>query len=128
MAISKRRTAHILVILPPDQQTTAGMPPLCSHQLPLATTRRGFLQRTGISLGTLALGSLFCDDARAASPFAQRKPPLPRNAKHVIHIFGAGAPSHLDTFDYNPTLNPPPFTPPPILPASAASAREIRTA
>jgi hypothetical protein len=82
------------------------MTPLCSHQLPLATTRREFLQRTGMSLGALALalGMLFTDEARAASALAPRKPPLPCKAKHVIHIFAGGAPPHLDTFDYKPNL------------------------
>jgi hypothetical protein len=80
------------------------MTPLCSHQLPLATTRREFLQRSGMSLGALALGTLFTDEAWAASALAPRKPPLPCKAKHVIHIFAGGAPSHLDTFDYKPTL------------------------
>jgi uncharacterized protein (DUF1501 family) len=57
-----------------------------------------------MSLGALALGTLLTDEARAASALAPRKPPLPCRAKQVIHIFAGGAASHLDTFDYKPTL------------------------
>lgn len=80
------------------------MNPLCHNQLPAATSRREFLQRTGMSLGALALGTLFSDEAQAATALAARKPSLPSKAKHVIHIFAGGAPSHIDTFDYKPTL------------------------
>ena len=33
-----------------------------------------------------------------------KRPPLPARAKHVVHIFAQGAPSHIDTFDPKPSL------------------------
>ena len=102
--MSRGRSGTFCVRFRPQRQTPFCMTPLCSNQLPAAATRREFLQRTGMSLGALALGTLFTDEARAASALAPRKPPLPCKAKHVIHIFAGGAPSHLDTFDYKPTL------------------------
>ncbi|MEK0446125.1 MAG: hypothetical protein RLZZ399_1446 [Verrucomicrobiota bacterium] len=80
------------------------MQSLCLNRLPLATTRREFLQRTGMSLGALALGTMVTDEARAAGALAARQPPLPCKAKRVIHIFAGGAPSQIDTFDSKPTL------------------------
>jgi len=32
-------------------------------------------------------------------PLAPKKAPLPAMAKHVIHIFAGGGPSHVDTWD-----------------------------
>jgi hypothetical protein len=42
--------------------------------------------------------------AAALSPLAPKDPPLPAKAKHVIHIFAGGAPSHVDTWDPKPAL------------------------
>jgi len=36
---------------------------------------------------------------------APRRPPLPAKAKHVIHIFANGGPSHVDTFDRKTALD-----------------------
>ena len=47
------------------------------------------------------------DEARAAGsadPLAPRQPHFAARAKHVIYLFQAGAPSHLDLFDYKPQL------------------------
>jgi hypothetical protein len=38
-------------------------------------------------------------------PLAPRRPPLPAKAKHVIHIFANGGPSHVDTFDRKTALD-----------------------
>ncbi len=70
-------------------------------------SRRWFLQECGVGLGAMALGSLLADEARAAGsadPLAPRQPHFAARAKHVIYLFQAGAPSHLDLFDYKPQL------------------------
>jgi hypothetical protein len=77
----------------------------------LFVTRRQFLQRTGLGLGMLGLATLLGEDwlgntarAEVAPSLAPRNPPLPAKAKHVIHIFAQGAPSHVDTWDPKPAL------------------------
>ncbi len=70
-------------------------------------TRRWFFRDCGIGLGSIALGSLFGANRVAAAtdnPLAPKFPPLPAKAKRVIFLFQAGAPSHLDLFDYKPEL------------------------
>jgi len=77
------------------------MKPNCDHSH--LQTRRYFLQRTGVGLGSVALASLLGDDARADG-----LPGLPHfapNAKRVIYLFQSGAPSQMDLFDYKPQLN-----------------------
>src|SRR6187200_2649264 len=63
--------------------------------------RRWFLSQCPIGLGTLALRDLF---AQSADPTAPKQPPNPPKAKRVIFLFMAGAPSHLELFDYKPQL------------------------
>src|SRR5262245_26451361 len=63
--------------------------------------RRWFLSQCPIGLGTLALRDLF---AQSADPTAPKQPPMPARAKRVIFLFMAGAPSHLELFDYKPQL------------------------
>src|SRR6516164_8790272 len=66
---------------------------------PKQITRRWFFQQCGVGLGTAALGQLFCESGFAAQPthYAPK-------AKRVIFLFMAGAPSHLELFDYKPQL------------------------
>ena len=60
-------------------------------------SRRHFLRSTVGGLGAIAFGSLQ-DPAKLALPhFAPR-------CKRVIHLYMAGGPSHLETFDYKPEL------------------------
>jgi len=78
--------------------------------------RRWFFKECGVGLGGIALASLLGAGntaAKAAAPGVGAKPvnPLaPRNphyaprAKRVIYLFMAGAPSHLELFDYKPEL------------------------
>jgi uncharacterized protein (DUF1501 family) len=74
-------------------------------------TRRWFFKECGVGLGTIALQSL-CGEASAAvpagelesGPLAPRRPPQAAKAKRVIYLFMAGAPSHLELFDYKPQL------------------------
>jgi hypothetical protein len=78
----------------------------------LALTRREFLNRCGMGMGALGLGSvmnqLLTPAAQAGSaftsPLTPRQPHFPAKAKRVIHIFANGGPSHVDTFDPKPLL------------------------
>ncbi len=79
----------------------------CSNRVPAPATRREFLQRTGMQIGSLALGALLSGETQAlgADPVpSAKRPHFPSKAKHVIHIFAGGGPSHLDTFDWKPQL------------------------
>src|SRR6516162_10010718 len=72
-------------------------------------TRRWFFQQCGVGLGAIALSRLFQQSGWAASipapnPLAPKQPPFPAKAKNVIFLFMAGAPSHLELFDYKPEL------------------------
>src|SRR5688572_9491296 len=74
----------------------------------LALTRREFLSRCGMGLGAMSLASVMGGVLNAsetlASPLAPKQPHFPAKAKHVIHIFCNGGPSHVDTFDPKPSL------------------------
>src|SRR5215471_15364314 len=63
--------------------------------------RRWFLQQCGIGVGALALPGLL---EASSDPLAPKPAPLPAKAKNVIFLFMAGAPSHLEMFDYKPQL------------------------
>ncbi len=74
---------------------------------PLDITRRHFLQDCGLGVGKLALVGLLGNRAVAApsiNPLASRPGHFPGKAKAVVHLFMAGAPSHLDLFDPKPAL------------------------
>ena len=82
--------------------------------------RRLFLRRSGLGLGTMALGSLLdADGVRGrlarhgrARPHSQAAPPaalpdlphFPPKVRRVIYLFQSGAPSQIDLFDYKPAL------------------------
>jgi hypothetical protein len=76
--------------------------------------RRQLLERSGMGLGMLGLAGLtsglagrLADGAESdgyRNPLAPRKPHFPVKAKHVIHLFMNGGPSHVDTFDPKPSL------------------------
>ncbi|MFN7805645.1 MAG: DUF1501 domain-containing protein [Planctomycetaceae bacterium] len=68
--------------------------------------RRWFLRDCGVGLATLAARSLLASETEkpAANPLAPQAPHHPPRAKRVIYIFQAGAPSHLELFDYKPEL------------------------
>jgi hypothetical protein len=77
-------------------------------------TRRQFLIRSGLGFGALSMAGLYginaweADGATGAapsgSPLLPKSPHFPVKAKHVIHIFAGGAPSHVDTWDPKPEL------------------------
>src|SRR4029078_11085221 len=76
-------------------------------------SRREFLCRCGMGMGTLGLANLFgtlgltapsaLADGAALS-LAPRAPHFAPKAKRVIHFFLNGGPSHVDTFDPKPML------------------------
>jgi len=74
-------------------------------------TRRQFLQRAGMGFGALSLAALCGEGLFGSSACAEtietltpRAPHFPAKAKHVVHIFAQGAPSHVDTWDPKPAL------------------------
>jgi len=75
---------------------------------PKLITRRWFFEQCGVGLGAIALGTLFRQQGWAASSMdnllAAKKPHFEPKAKRVIYLFMAGAPSHLELFDYKPQL------------------------
>ena len=58
------------------------------------------------ALGQLGDASALAQPANdiAACPLMPKAPPFPAKAKHVIHLFMNGGPSHVDTFDPKPAL------------------------
>jgi hypothetical protein len=87
------------------------MKPISIHrdELKHLVSRRWFLRDAGVSLGSIALLSIFSRAQGATktlpqNPLAPKQPHYAPRAKRVIHIFQAGAPSHLDLFDYKPEL------------------------
>src|SRR5258707_15735093 len=71
-------------------------------------TRRWFFRECGVGLGAIALGELLRQAGFASpaleDPLAPKKPHHEAKAKRVIYLFMAGAPSHLELFDYKPQL------------------------
>lgn len=72
-----------------------------------ALTRRHFLGKCALGLGSVGLASLLKNDLFAApvdGPMAPKRPHFTPRAKRVIYLHMAGAPSQLDLFDYKPKL------------------------
>jgi len=82
----------------------------CNRRIRLADigpSRREFLARCGLGVGSLGLASLLTEEGLAAAFAADgqaRTTHFPAKAKYVIHIFAAGAPSQVDTWDPKPAL------------------------
>jgi hypothetical protein len=82
----------------------------------LCTSRREFLEKTGMGYGALCLASILSGTAmsgsqayaaatgKGKSPLLPKPSHFPAKAKHVIHIFASGGPSHVDTWDPKPML------------------------
>ena len=68
--------------------------------------RRWFLKDCGVGLGAIAAAQLMAQDSSAAvkDALGSKQPHFPGKAKNVIYLFMAGAPSHLELFDYKPQL------------------------
>ncbi len=76
------------------------------------STRREFLRRSGVGLGSLGLAGVLADDAEGwgppgsgPNPMSPKPPQFPGKAKSVIHLFLNGGPSQVDTFDPKPALD-----------------------
>lgn len=79
-----------------------------SEQWPFS--RRQLLRRCGTGFGTLGLAALLCKQDRvvadeSVTPLAPRRPHFEARARHVVHLFMNGGPSHVDTFDPKPKLS-----------------------
>jgi hypothetical protein len=70
------------------------------------SSRRQFLRTASCGFGMVALADLWARVAPAdpTNPLAAKPPHFPPRAQRVIFMFMAGAPSHVDTFDYKPRL------------------------
>ncbi len=90
------------------------MSDLCCNRLPTAVSRRDMLRLAACGFGSVAFAamanrasalSIFDDDTKQnTNPLAPKKPHFAARAKRVIFLCMAGAPSHVDTFDYKPEL------------------------
>jgi hypothetical protein len=73
-----------------------------------STARRWFLRDCAVGLGAMSLQQLLGGSrvlaADPSNPLAPRQPHHEPRATRVIYLFMAGAPSHLDLFDYKPEL------------------------
>jgi hypothetical protein len=79
-------------------------------------SRRWFLRDCGLGLAGIAAQSLVQTDRQAHAAetttslpadnrlLAPREPHFPAKAKRVVYLFHAGAPSHLELYDYKPEL------------------------
>src|SRR5205085_9496831 len=79
-------------------------------------TRREFLWQAGAGFPAAALAAMLGDDFFAkqsvaadgvtpfVNPLAAKKPHLPPKAQSVIFLYMYGGPSHIDTFDYKPSM------------------------
>lgn len=68
-------------------------------------SRRKMLSRSGSGMAALGLAALCQGEASSAqSPLLPKPSHFPAKAKRVIHLFMNGGPSHVDTFDYKPSL------------------------
>ena len=94
--------------------------------------RRGFMRNSGFALGGLGLAQLLAaegdpaafsgkqpirPDIDADNPYTPRGSHFAGAAKQVLIIYCPGAPSHVDTFDYKPSLTKYHGQKPPGMPA-----------
>ena len=81
---------------------------LYRHLSPKEVSRRWFLQQCSVGLGSIAFAQLLAErgyaDTTRVDPLAPKQPQFAPKAKRVIFLFMAGAPSHLELFDYKPQL------------------------
>jgi hypothetical protein len=71
-------------------------------------TRRHFLGKMGLGLGSVALGSLLIPDlfnSKGEETSLIGLPHFAPKAKRIIYLFQNGAPSQLESFDHKPLLN-----------------------
>ena len=76
--------------------------------IPESFSRRAFLNRVGMGLGTMAVADMLNPHVAQASTAPSSKmyrPHFEPKAKRVIYLFQSGGPSQLDLYDYKPLLN-----------------------
>jgi hypothetical protein len=89
-----------------DKQHRTSAEPMLGQSI----SRRWFLNQCQVGLGSMALAQLLGGQSPSAAastalnPLAARDPHFAPRAKNVIFLFMAGAPSHLELFDYKPQL------------------------
>jgi len=66
----------------------------------LQLTRRQFFGLSSAGIGAAALGSILSPSAFASTSSLHATP----KAKRVIYLFQSGGPSHIDLFDYKPSM------------------------
>src|SRR6185436_2984087 len=71
-----------------------------THSRKALSSRREFLTRCGMGMGAIGLTGLLSEELLGQAKATH----FPAKAKHVIHIFAAGAPSQVDTWDPKPEL------------------------
>ena len=74
---------------------------------PEGLSRRDFLNRFGLGLGGIALADMIGLEQNRVAAATIDKPIVPHfapKAKSVIWLFMIGGTSHLESFDYKPTL------------------------
>src|SRR5262249_27216537 len=74
-----------------------------------SVSRRWFIEQCSVGMGAFALSPFLSAAGYGATqdaqnPLAPKKPHFAPKAKNVIFLFMAGAPSHLEMFDYKPQL------------------------
>jgi Protein of unknown function (DUF1501) len=77
---------------------------LCPGSVATSQTRRGFLQKSSVGFGWLALSSLMTEEALSESTSNKTQSHHLAKVKNVIFCFMDGGPSHIDTFDPKPSL------------------------
>lgn len=81
----------------------------CQNFATATTSRREMLKHCANGFGAVALSALAHTPAQAVptrtNPLAPKIPHFPARAKNVIFLYMDGGPSHVDTFDYKPTLD-----------------------
>ncbi len=77
------------------------MYPIDEHSVLL--NRRQLFGRSAVGIGAAALATLLGDELRGASGTSEASHFMPK-AKRVIYLMQGGAPSHVDLFDYKPSL------------------------
>jgi hypothetical protein len=84
---------------------------MSSHAPLPVISRRDMLRRCGMGFGMVGLAGVMADaglvepPTDCVAPLAPRSPQFPARAKHVVHLFMNGGPSHVDTFDPKPQLD-----------------------
>ncbi len=76
------------------------------NEIRAGQTRRAFIERSTLGLGTLALGSLLHAGEKPRNEIGglEEFPHFAPKAKRVIYLFQSGGPSQMDLFDYKPHL------------------------